>query len=247
VQVAIQKIVANLAAEITARSGADSAEVMARDSAISAAVSAEATARDGAISSAIATEVTNRNSAISTAVGAEATARDSAISSAISTEVTNRNNAISSAVAAEATARDTAIGVETSRATTAEGQKVDKSDSWRGIQNDHASPITVRQIVAIGSNGHCDLADPSTVGIEDMKLGIVKDPSIAAGSSGSVYVKFGELLSGFSGLVAGKRYFIDAAGAISLSVPASGAVYQVGRAVSSSELSFEPEFILSIV
>lgn len=68
-EVAIGKVVGNLAAEITARTTAISNEVIARDAAIAAAIATEVTNRNSAISTAIATEVTNRN----TAIGVETT------------------------------------------------------------------------------------------------------------------------------------------------------------------------------
>ena len=117
IQAALQKDVANLFAEITAREAAILGEITARDAAIGSAVLVEVTARNSAITSAVNVEVTAREAADL----AEVTARDAAISSAVLVEVTARNSAITSAVnvevtarasadLAEVTARDAAIG-----------------------------------------------------------------------------------------------------------------------------------------
>ncbi len=70
--------------------------------------------------------------------------------------------------------------------------------------------------------------------------------SIANGASGSAYFG-GGVISGLSGLTAGSRYFLSTAatGAValyaSLTFGAGDIVQEVGRALSTTELYFEPQ------
>lgn len=195
------------------------AQVQIETSARIAAISAEQTARDAAI----AVETTARVAAVS----AEATARDAAIA----VETTARIAAVS----AEATARDAAIASALGGANT------------QSFTNDNAGSITVRQCVYVKSNGHVDLAD-KTIDLVDSALGIVSDPSISTTVAGLITVKHGAIVSGFSGMTPGKRQFVGANGALTEVPPsASGnCVYKVGRALSATMLSFEPEYMIAV-
>ena len=83
----------------------------------------------------------------------------------------------------------------------------------------------------------------------DQILAVVKDASIASSATGDVYFR-GSVIGGYSGLTVGASYFVSAAtaGAITSVAPtASGDyVYKAGRAVSATELLFEPEYRYSI-
>jgi hypothetical protein len=116
----------------------------------------------------------------------------------------------------------------------------------KSFTNDNGSAITVRQIVFVKSNGNVDLADKSS--INDVKLAIVADTSIASAAAGLCHFKQGTLISGFSGLTPGASYFVGAAGAITATAPAvvGERVYKVGQAISATELEFAPEFIVEL-
>lgn len=113
--------------------------------------------------------------------------------------------------------------------------------------NDNAGAITAGQIVYIKANGNMDLALAGTAAIEDGQLAVVKDASIAATDPGAVFIKDGEILSGFTGLVIGKKLFVSRSVAGSYQQDLTGfvageMVYCLGRAISATEIVFDPEF-----
>ena len=116
--------------------------------------------------------------------------------------------------------------------------------------NDNAGTISIRQAVYVKANGNVDLAQATVSNLPDFALGLVASSSIATTASGNITVKYGEIISGFTGLTPGKRYYVDpsTAGDITITAPsASGQfIYQVGRALSTTKLRFEPSFILEI-
>jgi hypothetical protein len=114
--------------------------------------------------------------------------------------------------------------------------------------NDNSSAITVGQVVYIKANGNVDLAQANVANLADFHLGIVKDASIAPAASGLVTVRDGEIIGGFSGLTPGQRVYVSrsTAGALTQSLAgfvAGEFVYAVGRAISATQISFDPEFL----
>lgn len=113
--------------------------------------------------------------------------------------------------------------------------------------NDNAGAITVGQVVYIKANGNVDLAQANVANLADFHLGIVADASISAAAAGLITVRDGEIIGGFSGLTPGAKVYVSRAtpGALvqSLSGFVAGEfVYCVGRALSATQISFDPEF-----
>jgi hypothetical protein len=118
----------------------------------------------------------------------------------------------------------------------------------KSLTNDNGSAITAGQIVYIKSNGNVDLAQANVSALDDAQLGVVKDASIASAASGYVYVKDGEILSGFSGLTPGALVYVSRSSAGGTTQSLSGFVatehvYAIGRAVSATEIAFDPEYM----
>lgn len=119
--------------------------------------------------------------------------------------------------------------------------------SAKNFINDNAGAITAGQIVYIKTNGNMDLALAGTAAIADAQLAIVKDASIASTNAGSVYIKDGEILDGFSGLTIGAKLYVSRSVAGGYQQDLSGfvageMVYCLGRAISATEIVFDPEF-----
>ena len=114
--------------------------------------------------------------------------------------------------------------------------------------NDNGSAILIRKVVYVKSNGNVDLALATNSALADADLGMVYDASIAAGSPGQVTFRQGALVGGFSSLTPGKEYFVDnsVAGSINLysaiTWAATNQVVKVGKAVSATEILFDPQF-----
>jgi len=104
--------------------------------------------------------------------------------------------------------------------------------------------ISAGKVCFIKSNGNIDLAD-ADLDMSDNAL-VIAAASIASGASGKVVIKEGAIVGGFSGLVPGKKCFVSkTAGEVvqSLAGFASGnSVYCVGRAISATEIAFQPVF-----
>jgi len=84
--------------------------------------------------------------------------------------------------------------------------------------------------------------------LADFQIGIVKDASIAAAASGAVIVRAGAKITGLSGLTPGQKVYVSrsAAGGLTQSLAgfvATEFVYQVGHAISATEMIFEPQFL----
>lgn len=115
--------------------------------------------------------------------------------------------------------------------------------------NDNASAITIRQIVYVKTNGNVDLALASLANLQDRAIGVVRDTSIAAATSGEIYFKRGSIIPGFSGLTPGARQYVSRTTAGALTESTTGfttgdKLYSVGRALSSTELIYDPQYIL---
>lgn len=114
--------------------------------------------------------------------------------------------------------------------------------------NDNAGTISVRQVVYVKSNGAVDLADASAVDLFDGVIGLVKDATILTTAAGLITFAKGDIISGFSGLTPGKKYYVsnDTAGGIDLyadiTFVAGESVCRVGKALSATELEFDPGF-----
>ena len=100
--------------------------------------------------------------------------------------------------------------------------------------------IAARDLVNITSTGQIRKADASN----DRPAHGFVTAAIANAATGTVF--FEGVISGFSGLTVGARYFLSdtAAGTVSLTAPTIGAgkiSQEVGVAVSATEISFEPQ------
>ena len=119
------------------------------------------------------------------------------------------------------------------------------ASSVLALINDNASAITVGKVVYIKANGNVDLAIASTANLSDFQVGIVQAASIAAAGTGNIYVKNGVLLSGFTGLIPGQKVWVSRSAAGSLTQSLTGFVagefvYSVGRAVSATQIDYNP-------
>ena len=119
----------------------------------------------------------------------------------------------------------------------------------KSLTNDNAGAITIRQVVYIKANGNVDLAQANVSALYDFKLGFVADASIASSGAGAIVVRRGAIVGGFSGLTPGAKYYVDrsTAGAITSSLTgfvAGEHVYAVGRAVSATEIAYDPDYII---
>jgi len=115
--------------------------------------------------------------------------------------------------------------------------------------NDNGGSITVRQAVYVKANGNVDLAlADGSVALEDFAIGLVAVASIATTAAGNILFAKGDLVSGFSGLTPGRKYYVSrtSGGAIALysaiSWVAGDKVQMVGRALSATVLEFDPSF-----
>ncbi len=118
-------------------------------------------------------------------------------------------------------------------------------DFASSLVNDNGSAIANGDIVYIKPNGNVDLADKSLVSNE-VEIGIVEDATISSLAAGKIITRRGAIISGFTGLVPGRLYHVSSSGTMDLYeniVFAPGEyVHIVGRALSSSELIFNPMF-----
>ena len=125
---------------------------------------------------------------------------------------------------------------------------VARNDS-KSLQNDNASPITIRQAVIIEADGNVDLASKANAS-NDVSVGIVEDASISAAASGNIYVRRGAIIPGFSGLTPGDKVYVGAtAGSITQDISAYAAgefAHRIGRALSATEIEFDPEFEIEL-
>ena len=123
-------------------------------------------------------------------------------------------------------------------------------DWSRSYTNDNAGSITAGQVAYLKANGNADLASKATANLPDFELLIVQDASIATTASGKLYVRRGAIAPGFTGLTIGKLVFVGAtAGSTTQDVTAyvSGDhVYSLGRAVSATEVSYNPEHLYQV-
>lgn len=141
-----------------------------------------------------------------------------------------------------------ALSVNTGVGTKISGDAV-VADYAATLTNDNAGSIVAANIVYIKSNGHVDLAQANTSGLSDAELGIVESATITASGTGSVVVRRGAIVAGFTSLTPGSRVYVSrsAAGGVTQSLSgfvAGEFVYAVGHALSATEVIFDPQFIL---
>lgn len=127
------------------------------------------------------------------------------------------------------------------------GRDIQRDDTIT-LENDNASAITVRKAVYIKANGKVDLAAADVASLSDFALGIVEDASIAAAATGKIIVRHGAIVGGFASLTPGLDYYVDKAapGSIvtlaSLTLIAGDTLYLVGRAISATQILFNPRY-----
>lgn len=121
-------------------------------------------------------------------------------------------------------------------------------DYTKSLTNAQGSTITVRQVVKIGAT--MTLATATDSGLSDVAFGVVSDASIANTAAGLIYVRRGAVISGFSGLTPGKAQYVDAttAGSLTEIAPSTTgqAIVKIGRAISATEIEFDPQFVSQI-
>ncbi len=116
------------------------------------------------------------------------------------------------------------------------------------MTNNNASPIVIGNAVYVDGAGTVDLARANASGTVEM-LGLVKDVSIAAASSGSIQTdgvlvatttQWDAVAGTTGGLTAGTGYYLDpsTAGNITDTAPTTSGQYviRVGKAISTTEL-----------
>jgi hypothetical protein len=112
-------------------------------------------------------------------------------------------------------------------------------------QNDNASTISALKVVLIKPNGNFDLAEKSSSNLDLAELGITEE-AIASAASGKVILRRGAIVDGFSSLVPGERYFVNNNGDISkysdITFFEGEFVYSIGRALSATQILFNPNF-----
>jgi len=124
-------------------------------------------------------------------------------------------------------------------------------DHAKTFTNDNAGTVTVRQVVYVKANGNIDLARADVAALYNFELGLVEDASITTTSSGKITVRRGAIVGGFTGLTPGKKQYVSRATAGALVESSTGFVageqlYQVGRAISATEVLFDPMHIIEM-
>jgi len=135
---------------------------------------------------------------------------------------------------------DPGVGIQL----TAGGVAIDSSEPFT---NDNGGTITVRQVVYIKANGNVDLARNDVTNLDDFELGLVEDATILTTASGEITVRRGAIVPGFTGLTPGKKQYVSDATAGALTETLSGFVagehvYSVGRAISATEVLYDPHY-----
>lgn len=97
--------------------------------------------------------------------------------------------------------------------------------------------ITARQLVYISSAGKVSPADSDT----EVTARVIGFATAAASASATVAVRSKGILSGFSSLTVGARYFLTASGAVTATPPSGSAdaLIQVGFAKSATEIDIQ--------
>jgi 3D (Asp-Asp-Asp) domain-containing protein len=126
------------------------------------------------------------------------------------------------------------------------GTDIQRDDAL-SFTNANASAITLGQVVYIKSTGSVDLASAFGSAAGTNQLGIVDDPSIAAGGTGRIDIRPGYIMAA-TGLTPGMEYYLSNStpGAIalyaSLTYALGDSVIRVGKALSATQFLFNPSF-----
>lgn len=136
---------------------------------------------------------------------------------------------------------DTEIGYLTGLSSNAQSQ----IDGYKNLTNSGGSTINANEVVYIKADGSIAKPTKATAGLSDFSLGYAV-ASIPDTTSGNVQASHGKFLTG-SGFTPGKEYFISGtAGAFDLyaniSWIAGDFVYSIGRAISSTQIAFDPKY-----
>jgi hypothetical protein len=121
-------------------------------------------------------------------------------------------------------------------------------DFTKSLINGNGSVLAVRDVVYIKSDGEVAWASKSIANLDDAELGIVATASNDNDPT-DVVIRRGAIISGFSGLTPGQEYYVAASGGsidtfANITYSAGDFVYKVGRALSATELIYDPEFKL---
>lgn len=122
-------------------------------------------------------------------------------------------------------------------------------DFTEDLQNDNASPITIRQFVHIEADGNVDLAQANGTYDLGSKFGCVSDASIAAAATGAVHLRPGARVAGFSSLTPNSPVYLSRSVAGSFQQDLAGFVagehvIRVGYAITADILEFDPSYII---
>lgn len=216
-------------AQLDAQAYADAAVLVEKGRAEAAEASLQGEV--DAVESALAQELLDRAAAVA-AVQAEVDAEELARASA--------DSALQAEIDAEELARaagDTALQgeIDALEAVVADLNFVTKTAD---------EAISSGKICYIKSNGNIALAD-ADLDLSDAAL-VIAYESIASAASGKVYLKEGAVVGGFSGLVPGKKCFVSkTAGTVVQALTdfeSGNSVYCVGRAISATEIAFQPVY-----
>jgi hypothetical protein len=122
------------------------------------------------------------------------------------------------------------------------------------IQVKHTIPLTsdassaaIGDVVYLKTNGNFDKAQATVTNLDDAELGILTETVSSAGQTKLVVMRRGAIYGGYSGLTIGKKCYVSAStsGAIAQTLSgfsAGNLVYCVGRAISATEISYNPAF-----
>jgi hypothetical protein len=144
-----------------------------------------------------------------------------------------------------------AVSAEQTRALAAEATLQSNINSLTTVVNNlkfvdktAAVAVVAGQICYVKPDGQVALA-AAGVDLSDAQL-MIAVASLASGASGKFVVVEGTVVGGYSGLTAGKKYFVSStAGSIAASTAgfsAGHSVYSVGRAISATEIAFAPMY-----
>lgn len=102
--------------------------------------------------------------------------------------------------------------------------------------------------VYVDAAGKVQAAAKNTANLDEKVVGIVTEAATAEDDPFvvEVYTRRGAIIDGFTGLTAGKEYFINSAGALALFADITWAngdfVYSVGRALTATHIVYDPQF-----
>lgn len=119
-------------------------------------------------------------------------------------------------------------------------------DAFLLATNDDAGSLANRDFVYIKANGAVEKAQATVSNLDDFKLGMATT-TIASAATGAILVAHGVIYSGFTGLTPGQKLYVSraTAGGYTQDLSAFTAgdlVYRIGRAISATQIIFDPEF-----